>query len=249
MYPDSARGRSRERLEERERSILDAATDLFASAGFSGTSTRRIASEAGVSEGTVFHYFGSKHDLLVAILDRFYNETLNPNAADVLDNIMGTDERLHALARYHITALTADQAIMLRLLQVYTGEDLSYLGNSDESPLRALNRNYVGYLDRIVREGMERGELRPDLELRAVRDLFFGTLEYGTRTLLLRHGKRLDTRSGAQRVENYLEELLAPVLRGLMIEDGDPESGEQLLDRLEQSCERLDKIAERMERG
>ena len=56
---------SRTRLERREQEILRAATELFASTGFHTTSTRRIAEAAGVSEGTVFHYFGSKHDLML----------------------------------------------------------------------------------------------------------------------------------------------------------------------------------------
>ncbi|MEO0435666.1 MAG: TetR/AcrR family transcriptional regulator [Pseudomonadota bacterium] len=246
---DSARNRSRERLEERERVILDAATTLFATAGFNGTSTRKIAAEAGVSEGTIFHYFGSKHDLITAILDRLYNEQLNPGAAAILDTIMATEERLRALADHHVAVLTADNALMLRLLQVYLesdlgsnygGADLRVKGDHEGSPLRDLNRSYVGYLDRTVREGIERGELRPDLKVRSVRDLFFGTLEYGLRSHLLRHGQ-----SG---LRNYLDELLAPIMRGIAISESHSDrSSSGDLDRLAQTCERLEEVAARLE--
>ncbi|CAN0602748.1 unnamed protein product, partial [Ectocarpus sp. 12 AP-2014] len=185
---ESARRRSRERLEEKERIILDAATELFATAGFHGTSTRKIAAAAGVSEGTVFHYFGSKNELMLGILDRFYNGVLNPRALEILDTVMETRERIRQLAFHHAQALAADNALMMRLLQVYVGVDMEFMGSTRESPLRALNRSYVVLFDRMVREGMERGELRDDLAVRPLRDLFFGTLEYGLRTHISHNG-------------------------------------------------------------
>ena len=72
MNKDLTRNKSRTRLEQREADILQAATRLFAADGFHATSTRKIAAAAGVSEGTVFHYFSTKNALLLAILDDFY---------------------------------------------------------------------------------------------------------------------------------------------------------------------------------
>ena len=66
------KNQTRKRLEQREADILEAATTLFAADGFHATSTRKIAAAAGVSEGTVFHYFNTKNALLLAILDGFY---------------------------------------------------------------------------------------------------------------------------------------------------------------------------------
>jgi len=233
---DSARRRSRERLEERERIILDAATELFASAGFHGTSTRRIAAAAGVSEGTVFHYFGSKNELMLGILDRFYNSVLNPRAASIIDTVMGTRERLRELALHHVRSLAADNALMLRLLQVYVGVDLEFLGAAQDSPLRGLNRRYVTYLDRVVREGMERGDLRGDLDIRATRDLFFGTLEYGLRTRMHHRGE--------DGLETYVYTLLEPVWRGLSGTSTAAAASDAMAHRLEAVCQRLESLAE-----
>ena len=44
--------------------ILEVACHIFAEAGYHGTTTRRIAQEAGVNEVTVFRHFGSKDALL-----------------------------------------------------------------------------------------------------------------------------------------------------------------------------------------
>lgn len=48
--------------------ILEAARDLFASGGMSGTSVRAIAAKAGVDPALVHHYFGTKDDLFIAAL-------------------------------------------------------------------------------------------------------------------------------------------------------------------------------------
>lgn len=44
--------------------ILNAALSLFIKEGFHGTSTSKIAKEAGVSNGTLFHHFNTKEDLV-----------------------------------------------------------------------------------------------------------------------------------------------------------------------------------------
>ncbi|MFT7286176.1 MAG: TetR/AcrR family fatty acid metabolism transcriptional regulator [Halieaceae bacterium] len=236
---NKVRRRSRARLEERERAILGAATELFASAGFHATSTRKIAAAAGVSEGTIFHYFGSKNELMLGILDHFYNDVLNPHAAEILDTVMDTRGRLHSMALHHVTSLAADSALMMRLLQVYVGVDLEYLGQSQDSPIRSLNRRYVGYLDRIVREGIERGEIRKDVDTRLARDLYFGTLEYGMRTHLYRHG--------AQGLDSHVGLLLEPIWRSLAAANAAPGTEEHLSARLETACSRLEAVAQALE--
>lgn len=52
--------------ESKQAAILDAAVAAFTESGFRGASTATIAKAAGVSEGIVFHHFGSKHGLLEA---------------------------------------------------------------------------------------------------------------------------------------------------------------------------------------
>ena len=49
--------------------ILAAAREQFATAGFSGTTIRAVAADAGVDAALVHHYFGTKDDLFVAALE------------------------------------------------------------------------------------------------------------------------------------------------------------------------------------
>ena len=55
--------------ENRRQQIVVVAAELFASKGFSGTTTKEIAEGAGVSEAIIFRHFTSKEKLYAAILD------------------------------------------------------------------------------------------------------------------------------------------------------------------------------------
>lgn len=52
---------------DKQQDILNSALHLFVEAGFHGTPTSRIAKEAGVANGTLFYYFKTKEELIVAL--------------------------------------------------------------------------------------------------------------------------------------------------------------------------------------
>ena len=64
----------RQRLEAREEAILAAAASLFSESGVDGTRMAEIARKADVAEGTVYLYYKNKHELLEAVVDRFWRE-------------------------------------------------------------------------------------------------------------------------------------------------------------------------------
>lgn len=83
----------------RQQEILVAATEIFASDGYRGGSLRDVAKELGVTPGAILHHFGSKEQLLVAVLaDRDehsreavasfleFNDTVGSLRAIVADN-------------------------------------------------------------------------------------------------------------------------------------------------------------------
>jgi AcrR family transcriptional regulator len=53
--------------KDKRKDILAAALKLFVENGFHGTPTSRIAKEAGVANGTLFHYYPTKEDLIVSL--------------------------------------------------------------------------------------------------------------------------------------------------------------------------------------
>jgi AcrR family transcriptional regulator len=236
-----AKNRPRARLEQREADIIDAATRLFASDGFHATSTRRIAAEAGVSEGTVFNYFSTKNALLLAILDEFYAR-LTETAREGVEKVMDTRERLLFLATNHLRELLDNQALMIRLIQVYLSVDINYYTDYKNTHIHRLNYQYTRIFDGVVREGIERGDLDPALSLPAFRDLFFGGLEYGMRTLL---GK-----DNTANVAVYVQQIVDPLWTGMLApgvrDAADSPKTEQ---RLEKACRRLEKAARKLEQA
>lgn len=56
--------------EQRREAILVAAMELFDHSGYNSTTVEQIAAKAGVSAPTVFNYFGTKQEILLALVDR-----------------------------------------------------------------------------------------------------------------------------------------------------------------------------------
>jgi AcrR family transcriptional regulator len=54
---------------DRRRQLLEAALELFSRKGYQGTTTKEIASAAGVTEAIIFRHFPTKQDLYSAVLD------------------------------------------------------------------------------------------------------------------------------------------------------------------------------------
>lgn len=56
--------------------LLDAAEEMFVKRGVPGASMEQIAAEAGFSRGAIYAHFGSKEELLLAVMDRFIQRQL-----------------------------------------------------------------------------------------------------------------------------------------------------------------------------
>jgi AcrR family transcriptional regulator len=85
MWPMAVERLTPERRRELTRSALvEAAADVFARRGFEGASLEEIAEAAGFTRGAIYSNFGSKEDLLLAVVER-YNQTLVGAFSDTLE--------------------------------------------------------------------------------------------------------------------------------------------------------------------
>lgn len=66
-------------VDAHRRRILSAASLLFGRQGFHGTSTREIATEAGVSLGNIYNHFKTKEELFTALLEEYEREYFRPD--------------------------------------------------------------------------------------------------------------------------------------------------------------------------
>lgn len=71
----------RMKREERERQLLDVAEAVFAEHGYQDTTMEHIAAEAGITKPVIYDHFGSKENLLVAVVARAREDLLSSTAA------------------------------------------------------------------------------------------------------------------------------------------------------------------------
>jgi AcrR family transcriptional regulator len=70
-----------EQSERNRNLVLDAARSIFLARGYHAATVEEIADRAGFSRGVVYSRFGTKADLLLALLDRRIDELAEQNAA------------------------------------------------------------------------------------------------------------------------------------------------------------------------
>jgi AcrR family transcriptional regulator len=81
----TSRAEQRRRTEAR---ILDAATEVFFSAGYDRATIRAVASAAGVDAGLVMHYFGSKQELYRRVIDAAPVPEISGTPAEAAEQIL-----------------------------------------------------------------------------------------------------------------------------------------------------------------
>jgi AcrR family transcriptional regulator len=85
--------RTGSRAEQRRRTearILDAATQVFFSAGYDRTTIRAVAAAAGVDAGLVMHYFGSKQQLYRRVIEAAPVPEIGGTPAEAAEQILAT---------------------------------------------------------------------------------------------------------------------------------------------------------------
>lgn len=167
----------RSKLERKEQAILDAARAIFVEHGFDGARMSEIARRAGIGEGTIYSYYESKAELMLAVLQQFW-DVLTREAETVMASTKaeGFSDRLRALAQYHLNTVILNADFI----------NLSFAlrrNNSEVSVSRDHLRHYVAVFDQLFRRGQDRGELRQDAVLWQARDIFYGSLEYSARSI------------------------------------------------------------------
>ena len=63
--------RRERQVQRKKEEILAAATRVFAAKGFSAATTKDIANEADIGESTLYNYFDSKREIMLAIMDEY----------------------------------------------------------------------------------------------------------------------------------------------------------------------------------
>jgi TetR/AcrR family transcriptional regulator, fatty acid metabolism regulator protein len=155
--------------EERRTQILAAAARVFAQRGFHTSRVGEVAAEAGVSHGLLYHYFPSKDALLEAIFEQAWSDLLTAIAGvEELDE--PAREQLRQVAAILLRAWRREPDLV-RVIVCEIGRGSKLVGLQDE--LLSVNRA----VERIIRRGQERGELRADVDPRLAATIFYGGID------------------------------------------------------------------------
>ena len=165
--------------------ILLSARRLFAADGYENATTSAIARMAGTSESQLIKHFGSKEGLLEAIFDHAW-QRMGAGIGSTLEPLTSPREKLVALTELMISALEKDKE--LRTLMLLEGRRIRKHGH-----MVLLTRGFLGVLeavDGLLSQMLEAGELRPGLNIEAVRSALVGAFEGMLRDQLL--AERID---------------------------------------------------------
>ncbi|MFF4253908.1 TetR/AcrR family transcriptional regulator [Streptomyces sp. NPDC001663] len=105
--------------------ILAAAATLFEKAGFAGTTTRQIATAVGLTQGAMFHYFPTKVDILLELVNRTVDPALEYHEKLQATPDLGPVERLCLLSyrdALGICSAPHNEAALATLPEVQGGE-------------------------------------------------------------------------------------------------------------------------------
>lgn len=231
------KGRRRRLSKEvREEQILKAAGELFWEKGYANTSTLEIAQKADVVEGTIFRYFATKHDLMLRVAERAYNDTISDYDVN-LEGITGTWNRLRFLAWRHLKSIS-DRPEIHTLVQYEIRLSPDYRG----STIYHLNRTYTRRTTDIIEEAIRNGEFIPSIPTRVVRDVIYGGIEH----LVWRYVRG----EGPINIEETADHLTNLIYYGLVARNEapvvvqEPAGNSEILLRIE---ERLRRIEERLD--
>lgn len=154
------KGQRQARGLARQEQILEVAFDLFASNGVRQTTIAAVADGVGLSEAGVLHHFTSKEELLLAVLHRA--DASFPDAEAFMaapGGGIGSLRRIYANAE-----VLVENPLLCRLRIVVGNEALASDGPARQYVKERLD-NIRRSFSMMLREGVRRGEFRPDIDV------------------------------------------------------------------------------------
>lgn len=157
----------RPRSKQADEVILTAALDLLATVGFDRMAMEGVAERAGVGKATLYLRWSSKEELVVAVVERFVSEITLPDTGTIEGDLL---HLMHEAVRVY-RGRPGDVMPGLVSALAYSPRLADALKDVFLKPRRAALRT-------VLERGVERGELRKDLDYELALDFLGGPLFY-----------------------------------------------------------------------
>jgi len=151
--------------------ILDAALRTFVRRGYTETKVAEIASEAGVAEGTLYNYFQSKEDLLLALFDEKWGGIIDEIKMKI-SRLDDPNKKLKAVFSLVVRMFKKNRHLA-ELFMVDLKQSSIFLTNY------TINRvvQFLDLIEEILEEGKRKGIYRKDLDSRVAKMVIFGAAQ------------------------------------------------------------------------
>jgi len=162
--------------------ILESARDLFYASSYADVGVAAICDKANVKKGSFYHYFPSKQDLTLAVLDTFYLEFKQSILDKAFDNAQPPAARLE---KFIELVIEMQNQIHSQTGQVYGcpfGNLATELSTQDETirlKLEKLFHKLQGLIRETLQAAVETGDIEisdPDMTAKAILAYFEGTM-------------------------------------------------------------------------
>jgi len=162
---------SNEKRGDKYQRILEAAVEVIAEHGFFNARVSDIAQRAGVADGTIYLYFKSKDQILMAAISNAFGAFLELARAEVKSTSEPRDQ-LRRLALLHLTSLGSNRNLAI-VFQTELRQSARFLAQFSQHQLK----QYFDLIREVVRKGQDQGVFRGDLSDKIVANCFFGSLD------------------------------------------------------------------------
>jgi AcrR family transcriptional regulator len=112
VAPRPDRPALRARYDAKQQAMIEAAARVFAERGYDQTSVQELSESLGIAAGSLYHYFGSKEQLLFRICDQLM-EPLLERARELVAVEAPAAEQLRALVHMWVAHVVEHRAHML----------------------------------------------------------------------------------------------------------------------------------------
>lgn len=131
--------------EERRRAITTAALELFVSKGYRATTTREICRDAGISMGTLYHYFRDKEELFFRTVARFIEEDLRARG-EISAHLVSREDAMNLLCDRFLSRFPEYKKLITLIMDFVVNQDAM----STETMLRDKVEKYIGQHAQIL---------------------------------------------------------------------------------------------------
>jgi AcrR family transcriptional regulator len=149
--------RNPERTSEQ---ILNAATEEFTEHGFAGARVDAIAARAGINKRMLYHYYGNKDDLFLAVMENAYAEIRSHEhelELDRLDPVAAVRELINYTFNYFV-----DKPSFIRLLNTENLHEARHIKRSKRIP--EMHSPLIVQIERVLERGAAAGVFRADVD-------------------------------------------------------------------------------------